>query len=97
MLVPMNPPPTTFVERSDATARATLEALRKRLHASGYDARLLVARDERGVHLLLVEGDPPLTAADREGARVWRFAEAVGAAEGGAESETATAAPERGA
>lgn len=92
MLVPMIPPPTTFVERSDPGAHATLDALRKRLRAGGLDARLLVSKDGPSVHLLLVEGDPPLTAADREGARVWRFIDAASEAERGADADAAAAA-----
>ena len=63
----------TFVERAGPDAEATLRELAGRLRAQAFDADLLRSRDEAHLHLLVAHGDPVLTPADRDGARVWRF------------------------
>jgi hypothetical protein len=76
----------TFVELAGPNAGATLARLRARLAAAGARSRLLTSRDEADLHLLVVDGDPPLGEDETRGARVWRFREAQGtgaAARGG--------------
>ena len=66
----------TFVELGGPDAGVALERLRARLAAAGTASRLLVSRDEAGLHLLVVDGDPPLAGDETRRARVWRFREA---------------------
>ncbi|NBC94890.1 MAG: hypothetical protein GVY27_00895 [Deinococcus-Thermus bacterium] len=66
----------TFVELGGPDAAATLDRLRARLASAGAPSRLLVSRDEADLHLLVVDGDPPLEGDETRGARVWRFREA---------------------
>jgi hypothetical protein len=65
----------TFVELGGPDAGATLARLRTRLAAAGASSRLLVSRDQADLHLLVVDGDPPLDGEDACAARVWRFRE----------------------
>lgn len=65
----------TFVERSGTDADARLAALAARLRGSGAAVRLLRSREQADLALLVVDGDPALTADDVAGARVWRFEE----------------------
>jgi hypothetical protein len=69
----------TFVELRGPSAAATLGRLRARLASAGTTSRLLVSRDEADLHLLVVDGDPPLERDVAHAARVWRFREAQGA------------------
>lgn len=65
----------TFVEIGGPDAEATLERLRARLAAAGTSSRLLVSRDDADLHLLVVDGDPPLERDETRGAKIWRFRE----------------------
>lgn len=77
----MNQPrPVTFVEREGPGADAALRRLQRRLEHAGTPVRLLAARDQPGLRLLVVEGEPALDRDEADGARVWRFHEADGAA-----------------
>jgi hypothetical protein len=73
----------TFVERAGPDAGAALERLRARLAAAGTASRLLASRDEADLHLLVIEGDPPLADEEVAGARVWRFGAAGAGREAG--------------
>lgn len=66
-------PHTLFVERRGAGAERSLSELGARLHRSGVACRLLTSLEEPSLHLLVIDGDPPLEADELEGARVWRF------------------------
>lgn len=70
------PRPVTFVEREGPDADAVLRRLRRRLEGAGTPARLLAARDQPELRLLVVEGEPALRPDEADGARVWRFREA---------------------
>ncbi|MEX2500955.1 MAG: hypothetical protein WD336_01155 [Trueperaceae bacterium] len=63
----------TFVERSGPHAADRLTDLRGRCRAAGLPADLLRSRDDRSLWLLVVGGEPDLTAHDLDGARTWRF------------------------
>lgn len=65
--------PTTFVERRGPEGRAALAALARRVRAAGARGRLLRSVDEPELHLLVVDGAPPLADAELQDARVWRF------------------------
>ena len=71
------PPPrfVTFVERSGTDADARLATLAARLRGEGATVRLLRSREQTGLALIVVEGDPALTPDDVADARVWRFEE----------------------
>lgn len=65
--------PTIFLERHGTAGREALVALARRLDGEGLPCRLLRGSDEPDLHLLVVEGDPPLSAEERGEGRVWRF------------------------
>lgn len=77
MLFSMDEGSVTFVERGGADARQALRVLQERLDALGCRSRLLASRDERDLHLLMIEGDPLLSEAERDRARTWRFRDAA--------------------
>jgi hypothetical protein len=60
-----------FFERAGADARATLEALARRLHEGGAEVELLASTEQPGLWLLTVRGGPEV-AVDAA-TRTWRF------------------------
>ena len=60
-----------FFERAGADARATLEALARRLHQGGAEVELLASTEQPGLWLLTARGGPEV-AVDAA-TRTWRF------------------------
>lgn len=67
------PARTLFVERRGDDAARALTRLHRRLQGAGVTARLLASLEEPALHLLVIDGDPPLRPDELDGARVWRF------------------------
>lgn len=60
-----------FFERAGGGARATLEALARRLHEGGAEVELLASVEQPGLWLLTARGGPEVAADDAT--RTWRF------------------------